>query len=90
MEAGTKVKIGPLLFFHVKNTEPIRFGVVVSKKVSKKAVDRNYLRRLILEIMAGVLKEKSLTGNGVAVVLYQSENPKADFEAAINKWVEKL
>ncbi|MCD8563893.1 MAG: ribonuclease P protein component [Candidatus Pacebacteria bacterium] len=40
------------LLYTLKNTEkPSKFAVIVSKKVAKKAVQRNYLRRVVYTII---------------------------------------
>ncbi|QRN41867.1 MAG: ribonuclease P protein component [Neisseriaceae bacterium] len=37
------------IFYYINNQNQQRFGLIVSKRVSKKAVDRNYMKRLIRE-----------------------------------------
>ena len=50
---GKSVSKYPLRLVYVENTEPnaevIKMGVSVSKKYFKKAVDRNYFKRLLRE-----------------------------------------
>ena len=40
-----------LLVYKNKDKELKRFGVIVSKKISKRAVDRNKIKRLIMEAL---------------------------------------
>lgn len=50
---GNSVSKYPLRLVYVENSEPnaelIKFGVSVSKKYFKKAVDRNYFKRVLRE-----------------------------------------
>jgi ribonuclease P protein component len=44
-----------MLAWMPNDVEKIRVGFVVSKRISKRAVDRNYLKRLLSEAMRGFL-----------------------------------
>ncbi|MCV2508955.1 MAG: ribonuclease P protein component [Neisseriaceae bacterium] len=37
------------IFYYISNQNQQRFGLIVSKKISKKAVDKNYMKRIIRE-----------------------------------------
>lgn len=87
---GERVKYGPLLFFTQTTTDPIRIGIVVSKKVDKKAVVRNHLRRLLSHEFAAAIREKEATGDVVVVVLFTNPNIKDQIIKAVNQWAEKL
>ena len=39
-----------------KNDDELKFGVVVSKKISKRAVDRNKIKRRLMEVLGRNLK----------------------------------
>ena len=60
----------PLLGFKylVKNDEEKRLGIIVSKKISKKAVVRNKIRRRWYEAVAKMLSELPVGLRGVALV----------------------
>ena len=62
---GKSVSKYPLRLVYVENTEPnaevIKMGVSVSKKYFKKAVDRNYFKRLLRETYR--LNKAILLGN---------------------------
>jgi ribonuclease P protein component len=64
-----------------------RFGFVVSKKVSKKAVDRNRVKRLMSEIIR--LMDKKIKSGFDAVFILKSEIVNKNLEE-IKESVEKL
>lgn len=37
------------IFYHIKNQNTPRIGLIISKKIAKKAVDRNYMKRFLRE-----------------------------------------
>jgi ribonuclease P protein component len=52
LRKGALRKLGPLTLRFLQHTaSPTRFGFVISKKVSKKAVDRNKIRRRLKAIL---------------------------------------
>lgn len=53
---------------HTPTTSPFRAAVVVSKKVAKRAVDRNRLRRRAYSVVAKMFPP---TTTGVYIVLYK-------------------
>lgn len=77
------------LFLKVKKNdlEESRFGLVVSKKVSKKAVVRNKLKRRLREIIRKRLPEIKKGIDGVIVI--KPGFPEDNFEG-IEKKIEKL
>ena len=79
-DKGRGVREGGLFFKVQKGKEgPSRLGIVVSKKVSKKAVDRNRIRRIIQEQIRAVMKEVKPGIDGVIVVLpeFHETTPQA-------------
>jgi ribonuclease P protein component len=90
LEAGLKEKIGPLLIFHLPHTGEGRFGFVVSKKVDKRATQRNYLRRVLDALVVELLNEKGIPGDTVLMVLYSPEEAAKEFRESLTQWVEKL
>jgi ribonuclease P protein component len=55
---GKAVKGGFLFIKYIKNDlDLLRFGFVVSTKVAKKAVERNRVKRILSEIVRGVIKD---------------------------------
>lgn len=66
LEIKEKGKLLPVFLFSLllleKKDKEKRFGVIVSKKVSKRAVDRNKIKRLIMEGLKqnlGLIKDGS-------------------------------
>jgi len=57
-ESGNSFGQGSLfLKFKKNNTDETRFGLIVSKKFSKKATERNRVKRLLREAIKGKLAE---------------------------------
>lgn len=90
LSTGERRKIGPLLFFSLKTDQPIRIGVIVSKKVDKKAVVRNHLRRLLSSELGQVIATKSLTNDIAIVVLYTGPEMVGQIKKAVDQWVKSL
>ena len=70
-----------------KNDDVVKFGVVISKKVSKRAVDRNKIKRRLMEVLGRRL-DKFKVGLRVLFLV-----KKAAVEAKVidlEKEVEKL
>ena len=63
----------------VKVDEPTRFGIVISTKISKKAVERNNKRRQIKEIITS-LKERLSKGHLILITL-KDPGLTADYKA---------
>jgi ribonuclease P protein component len=87
---NNKSKFGPLLVFTDDGAEPARFGFVVSKKISKKAVERNHLKRVLAEVVRTSDLAQKATGDWVAMALFKPENPYREFTQAIELWQKKL
>jgi len=64
-----------------------RVGIVVSQKVSKKAVERNKIRRIISEIMA---KEIKKIQTGVDIIIVALQQVLREDQSQIKKEVENL
>lgn len=93
IKVGARTRVGDLLFFYLPSSQTIpRLAVVVSKKISKKAVERNYLRRLVSEAARATFPtwNKATAGDIVAVVL---KKPSGDilkqFSTSFETWVKK-
>jgi len=69
---GKKGKLLRSSYFSVKilpgELKYSRFGVVVSKKTAKKAVDRNRLKRIVYDL-AGAYKDDILAGDYIISIL---------------------
>lgn len=66
-----------------------RFGFVVSKKFSKKAVDRNRIKRILREIVREMI-DKIKTGLDIVIIV--NPGAKADFQElteTINRLLKK-
>lgn len=90
LEAGSKTKFGRLLFFHLPIPgQPPRFGIVISKKVSRLATKRNYLKRLL----SHQLKNQSIDrveGDVVILVLSLPEEAPAEFKQSLERWAKQF
>ena len=62
-----RVLYSPLFGFltHKENDDQKKFGFIVSKKISKKAVDRNKIRRILSEV---IRKNLEKVDNGTRVI----------------------
>jgi ribonuclease P protein component len=81
---GKGIKQGFLYLKYKKNNlKSCRFGIIVGKNYSKKAVDRNKIKRRIREILA----KKDVQGLDIIVVVLPGV--ESDFEK-IKENVEKL
>lgn len=92
-QTAGKQKFGPLLFFVAPAfSNQWRIGIVVSKKVSNKAVVRNKIRRNLAAQFHQVQSTlDSLPAHDTAVmVLYQPDNLQTEFTQAVKKWLENL
>jgi ribonuclease P protein component len=80
-----------LVFANKNNLDLSRLGVIVSRKVSKRAVDRNRLKRVVREAFRNKLVPQTDPGNGVDVVVLvrnaacKTEN-KSLFESLDKHW----
>lgn len=74
--------------FYKENDDLKKFGFVVSKKISKKAVDRNRIRRILSEI---VRKNLEKFENGTRIVFLTKQEilgkKMVEIEREINKFL---
>lgn len=83
MRLGKKWRGQFLSFFWLPTTLPeSRFGVVVSKKIDKRAVGRNYLRRLIVHQLREL--KSAWPKNSLDVVIMVRSKPETDMVALIH------
>lgn len=88
MAAGNKTLYGPLLIFSAPSeADRLRFGVVVSKKVSAKAVERNKIRRQLSHLLRPVAETLPIKEDVVIVVLRPAEF--SQYEIALQAWQKK-
>jgi len=74
-----------------KNTKKARFGIIVSTKISKKAVERNKIKRQIREILEK--EQKKIKENIECVIITRPEilNKKyKEIEKSIHKNLRRL
>lgn len=78
------IKKDVLLFKVAKNNlEFLRFGVIVSKKVSLKAIKRNKIRRIIIGVLQDQIK-KSNKGLDVVIIVLPKISEKTSKEIKEN------
>jgi len=86
-----KMRVGNFLFLLSDARGEARFSVVVGKKTSKLAVDRNRIRRQLYEIIREEIIPVGLNKN--VILLYKGakvlENP-AEFRSACKKLISLL
>lgn len=88
LKDGKKKKIGYLLFKFIENNLPIsRFAIIISSRVSKKAVKRNKIKRQISEILRQYRKFFKKQIDGVFVCLPGIENQNF---SEIKKTIEEI
>lgn len=80
-----------LLYLKIKNNDLkfSRFGFVISKKVSKKAVVRNKIKRRLREILKAKLPTIKKKIDGIIIVNPGIDNSFVDLEETINKLFKK-
>lgn len=74
-------------FFANRYSQRDRFAVVVSKKIAKKAVDRNRIRRRMFESLRLTVKDRIVSGSEQAydvVVIVKKNILEADFVSIHN------
>lgn len=87
MSAGQKQRIGALLFLATSGgSEKTRFGLVVSKKVDKRATARNKIRRQLGELLRQL--EPVTPPLDVVIIVLRSAD-FADYQQALNQWRSK-
>lgn len=78
-------------YMPIPSPAPPQFGLIVSTKVSKKAVDRNRIRRLISENIR--LKIKDIHCSVQAVIIAKRESIDKDYHILgrdIDKFIKKI
>lgn len=87
--SGTRFKTAHLAgSFLVNNLPEPRVGVVISKKISKLAVRRNRIRRIILAQLAELLRAEK-PKHGVDLVLRVTNLPAEDVSLAMRQEVKE-
>lgn len=89
---GKTLKEGFLLFKVLKNNLPqSRFGFVVSKKVSSKAVERNAVKRRLRSMAAkGITEMKEPSDVMVIALPGASKTDTAHIQAAVRAFLQKI
>lgn len=84
-----RVLYSPLFGFltHKENDGQKKFGFIVSKKISKKAVDRNKIRRILSEVIRKNLEKFE---NGTRVIFLTKKEILGKKMKEIEKEVEKF
>ena len=81
-----------IVFVKSNNLPDTRVGVVVSKKIIRKAVGRNKIRRVLMSEIAERIKDSSLP-KGVDIVVRVVKYPDSDFSKlrdSLKECLEKL
>jgi len=91
---GTKLRIGPLLVIKGANTLSLaRFGVVVSKKVSNKAVVRNKIRRSLSALLEPFQENQKFSGQDFIFQVVEfpdlTERPHHYFAPFVEQWSKR-
>lgn len=91
-EKGKGMKKDFLAFRLMKNTlRYSRFGFIVSKKVSLKAVDRNLIKRRLRSIISKRIDDIKTPADVIIVVLPAAQNKTFDaLEKAVNEVINSL
>jgi ribonuclease P protein component len=78
-------------FTYVEVLEIAKASCVVSKKVEKKAVNRNKIKRRVYSVLCDILKKYQ---SGFIVVVYPKKNfleyKQQDFESVFNKKISEI
>lgn len=84
-----RVLYSPLFGFltHKENDDQKKFGFIVSKKISKKAVDRNKIRRILSELIRKNLEKFE---NGTRVIFLTKKEILGKKMKEIEKEVDKF
>lgn len=91
LKVGTRQRGRFLLIASAKraNTQP-RVGIMISKKVTKKAVERNRIRRIIAHLFSHVFKEEARFDVVVSVGSLPKTTVFSGLEEEIQAWQKKL
>ncbi len=76
-----------LAIYNRKDKDPSRFGFVVSNKISKKAVERNRIKRILRQSLIPLLKDFK---NGYDLVFLTKQAILKSKTSAIAEEVEKM
>ena len=84
-----KILYSPLFGFltYKENDDQKKFGFIVSKKISKKAVDRNKIRRILSEVVRENLEKFE---NGTRIIFLTKKEILGKKMKEIEKEVEKF
>lgn len=80
-------KLFSVLFFKDKTSDGPKFGLVVSKKIDKRAVERNRIRRLLAEAIAELLPE---TGKNLKFVILAKHTLKTATLSEIKETFKRI
>ena len=74
-----------------KNDDLVKFGMVISKKVSKRAVDRNKIKRRLMEVL-GKRLDKFKVGLRVLFLVKKAavEVSVTDLEKEVDRLISKI
>ena len=94
---GSSANIGGIIVFYgINNTQnlPTKFGFVVSKKIHKRAVKRNRIKRLMRECVRTYIKNNIISNKHASLILVAtSKLINKDYNYinnSINKILERL
>lgn len=84
-----RVLYSPLFGFltHKENDDQKKFGFIVSKKISKRAVDRNKIRRILSEVVRENLERFE---NGIRIIFLTKKEILGKKYDEVEKEVEKF
>lgn len=93
-QEGSKLRIGPLLVIKGNNDLSLaRFGFVVSKKISNKAVLRNKIRRSLSALLEPFQENQKFSGQDFIFQVVEfpdlAERPHHYFAPFIDQWSKR-
>jgi len=87
-----KVVVTPLFLIyrqHSSTPTPFQVGIVISKKITKLAVQRNRWRRQISEVFRRIIQEQGNKLSGLKVIVVARPRLKTASWTEINYWLRK-